>query len=403
MKAYNNINNKNHIVSKSEKFITWILVLFMPLSTYATPISGVTIGDFMLLLVLIIIIFSIIKNKKDIIEVISIPVLIYLIYIFIVTLIFWVNEPYKLQDTILSLSRYLLFLITVLFASKKYFNIKYGYKVYVTMALLFSGYIIIQFISFYQFEIILPETFFGLPSYALKVSTEEYFRKKYLLYRPRSVFLEPSHFAVFNIIALYIVLNSHIVKFSNKYKKGIFLTIGIVISGSSTGIILLPICWFKQLIKLLKRMDMKTLVAFISLLLVMIRMIYTGYFQQTIARVWTSEGFRGNAVQGRFGKFKILFEENIPIMKKIFGQGFGINVGYYLPSFGTLYLYLGIMGLIVFFLVIAYQYFNSIQEIKEIILLILIIFFGTNGLFGISIVLFFPIIFSDFQKQKQQL
>ncbi len=391
--------NSDRVLSKrmgaDVKYITWTSLLFMPLSTYAIPIQGMTIGDVAIGLAVLFMIFNIlIKNNMKISF--NGHLLLFILFIIMMLLIQEIFSPKVIRINFLSISRYLLYIVYILLSATNYYNNQYGFRVYRVLVFAFTIYLLMQHVALILFNSILPSTFFGLPSYAAEM-TPDSFLKSGFMYRPRSVFLEPAHYAAYQLPALYLILNSEIHYTKHRYLLGAFISLGLVFSGSSTGILMLLFCWFRPAIMLVKKMNLKALITIILLLIGSTLIFNMDYVQRAIGRFWTSDGFFGPSFEGRFGNYLLLKNSGASEFNKMFGLGFGYKIGEYLPSYGTMVLYMGNFGLLVFFIIMAHAYYRSSSDGKGLLLLSLILFTGTNTLFGIAVVHLFTLIYSEIE------
>lgn len=408
----NKLNNKVLFISETNdcsrlsKFITWIVLLFMPLSTYAAYIKGITFGDILLFLgVLLIIIDMLLNNEVNLLDIVATPLLLYIIFIIIHSLIFWMVKPYELSEGLLGVLRYLLYLFFAMNGAKYYFNYNYGYKIYKRLAILFALYCMAQYFSYKFFSVILPVNLFGLPTFDdISAITSEYNISMYLtgvvLYRPRSVFLEPAYFAAYQIPILYLILNNKNERYLIRYGSAILITASIFLAGTTTGILLQFLCWWKPIFTELKKLSFK----FINLIIMAIPCVYllisSDYWRRVSNRIISSDGTLGTSVTGRIQNYKIFFDGSLSWNQLLFGQGKWVSVGY-LPSYGELILSFGLVGLVVFFIVILLTYLKTQKTGKAMTLLLLVMCIGTNTLFNITSVLMFFLIYSDSKSNRR--
>ncbi|AEE91893.1 hypothetical protein [Tepidanaerobacter acetatoxydans] len=386
--------------SRLSKFITWIVLLFMPLSTYAAYVEGITFGDILLILGVLLITTDIFLNKKiNLLNIIATPLLLYMIFIIIHSLIFWMIKPYELSEGLLGVSRYLLYLYFAMNGAKYYFNYDYGYKIYKKLAILFALYCIAQYFSYNFFSTVLPVNLFGLPTFDdISAITSKYNISMYqtgaVLYRPRSVFLEPAYFAAYQIPILYLILNNKNEKYLTKYSSAILITASIFLAGTTTGILMQFLCWWKPIITELKKISFK----FVNLIIIAIPCVYlfisSDYWQRVSNRIISNDGTLGTSVTGRIQNYKIFFDGRLSWDQLLFGQGKWVSVGY-LPSYGELIISFGLVGLVVFSVVMLLTYLKTQKIGKAMTLLLLVMCIGTNTLFNITSVLMFFLIYSD--------
>ncbi|MBP7434941.1 MAG: hypothetical protein KA799_02165 [Bacteroidales bacterium] len=393
--------DKRKYFNRLNKFITWIILLFMPLSTYTIYTDKITYGDVLIFIGFLMIIINVIKNNLNLSKIISSPLLLYGIFIIIHSLIFWMLKPYELSKGLFGVLRYLLYLFMPIIGARYFFNYQYAYKIYKKLAIVFALYCIAQFVSFKCFSVVLPSNLFGLPTvdYVSQI-TSEYNVSMYLsgnvMYRPRSLFLEPSYFAKYQIPILYLILNNTNEKFSHKYGVGLLITLSIFLAGTTTGIILLVFCWWKPIITELKKLSLK----FAAFLMIMIPgSIYafnSDYMQSVLRRIISSDGSLGSSVVGRINNYPAVFQSSLTWHQFLFGNGMWTDVGY-LPSWGSIIVSFGLIGLMVFLGMLLRTYCKIQKRGRAMILLLLIMCIGTNTLFNISSVLMFFLIYSGYE------
>lgn len=392
---------KNFGDGKLQKYVTWIILLFMPLSTYITPIEGITVGDVFLSTSFVIMLLNIFLRNLNLNKVISAPLLLFTIFIVMHSLVFWTIKPDEFSREIFGVLRYLLYLATVVIGAKYFFNYEYAYIMYKRLAVIFSLYCIIQFFAFKYFSISLPPNLFGLPSKEyITAITSEYNINMYLSgvvnYRPRSVFLEPSYFAAYQIPILYFVLNNKNEKFLVKHGIGLLITLSMLLSGTSTGILLLLFCWWKPIIKEVKKLSLKFVFLIIIFIPGFIYILNLEYIHRILGRIISVDRTLGSSVVNRFQNYHIFFDGTLSWHDLIFGQGMWTSIGY-LPSYGAIVLSFGIMGFLIFLILMLWTYFKTGKRGRAIVTLMFIMFIGTNTLFNISSVLIFFMIFSDYK------
>lgn len=393
--------------SKIKKFTVWITLLFMPMSTYATPISGITYGDIMLIFATLIIMCYIGYSKIKLNRVITGELICYIFFILINSLVIWIVKFGALQEGILSVLRYILYILWVAISAKYFFDFKYACKIYKILAIIFAVYAILQFIAFYVFNKVLPINILGLPAvnYVNQFYTAEsihYYQNGTLLFRPFSVFIEPAYFAMYEIPILCIVLNECISKEKRKYLFGLIISISLILASTTTGIILMVFCWYKPILIKMKK-NIKTFFIFIVLLVIIgVYFINSPFMDKVLGRIINEDGTLGASVTGRIGKMHVLFDGTYEFSKILFGQGMWAETEFFLPSYGRIIIAFGIIGMLFILSMLAYSYKKANKLGKKMIILILITFIGTNTLFNISSVLMFTMIYSNMKGVKEE-
>lgn len=381
------------------KFITWAILLFMPLSTYTIYTDKITYGDVLIFIGFLMIIINIIKNNLNLSKIISSPLLLYGILIIIHSLILWMFKPYELSEGLLAVLRYLLYLFMPIIGARYFFDYQYAYKIYKKLAIVFALYCIAQFVSYKCFSVVLPSNLFGLPTvdYVSQI-TSEYNVSMYLsgnvMYRPRSLFLEPSYFAIYQIPILYLILNNTSEKNSHKYGIGLLITLSMFLAGTTTGIILLVLCWWKPIVTELKKASLKFVAFQMILIPGIIYAINSDYMHSVLRRIISSDGSLGSSLVGRIINYPAVFQSDLTWYQILFGRGMWTDIGY-LPSWGSIIVSFGLIGLMVFLGVLLRTYCKAQKRGRSMILLVVIMYIGTNTLFNISSVLMFFLIYSD--------
>lgn len=245
---------------KKVNFITLAFVMLPILSIYRSFISVLSIAD---VIILSIAIFSLIDsfinkspkrylmvNEKKYINYVPIIFMIFLIFTTLLAIL--VNGEVVLSSVIIRIVRYTLFMYSVSVLGYRYFDSNYGAKLIVSISTVATVYIFIQTIVFYSMGIVMP---FIIPFLEPMVSDYNdisgligWYNQFY--YRPQSFFMEPAHFSQYNLVSLALCLFWKEKFFEqNRIKTAIFLSIGLVLSTSSIGVLIGLFIWFVYLLK----------------------------------------------------------------------------------------------------------------------------------------------------------
>lgn len=393
--------------NKIKKFVVWITLLFMPLSTYATPINGITYGDALLMLATIILLYNIGYTQIKLNKVISWELIFYIMFILINSCIFWIVKTNELKVGLLSVLRYILYILWVSISAKNYFDLNYAYKIYKFLAIIFAIYCIMQFLAFGLFNKVLPINVLGLPKVdyienKYSEETMDAYTSGTVMFRPYSVFIEPAYFAVYEIPILYLVLNELVKKEKKgiKYLFGIIITVALVMTGSTTGIILLLFCWFKPIMQEMKNNYKSIILIMLAFIIIGYYLINSPFMDKVFGRMINEDGTLGQSVMGRIGNFHILFDGTYTFIQLLFGQGMWVETDY-LPSYGRIVIAFGWIGMFYILAMLAYTYNKANKIGRSMIILLLIMFIGTNTLFNISSVLMFTLIYSNMKGENK--
>lgn len=198
------------------------------------------------------------------------------------------------------------------------------------------------------------------------------------MYRPSAFFLEPSHFSTYCVIGL----GSLLFKKKVDYKKALLVTVGILLTTSGMGFVLVFAMWAWWFLTRNERVRLSNrIIKFVPLIVLLLVAVFvlaqTSYFGSIIRRfLGTSEGGY-NAIWGRTLWWEQYFGE-LSTNDLVFGQGIGALPEVYFTGFMTqLYAYGSIgVGLLAWFLV--NMLFKSRQLPRTHIIMYMGLFFVSN-------------------------
>lgn len=396
--------NDEHNLQITEKIIAWVVILFMPLSIYTTPIYGITIGDITLFLLLPLLIIDSLISERKFIVVFPKPIFIFMLFIVVHSCInlLWVENINNFK--ILAIFRYLFYLFMVLVISSKQMKIKSFISIYKMLALIFVFYAIAQFITFKLYGYpVLPPNLLGIPTVDYIDNISDFSNialyGQGLIYRPRSVFLEPAYFSTFLAPILFYTLN-----LKNDIKSSLVLSLGVIVSGSTTGMVFLVLFWSKFILTLFasRKFKLRGLIfIFASIILTFYLSYYylQDYLQIIFNNILQTDGTLGSTIIQRFQNYDILTENYSNIITFFIGNGM-TNVDLYLPSYGVLFYRYGFLGIMVYLIAMIYTYCNCGFYGKGVTFILFLLCFGTNSFFNISSVLLLTLIYLDYGGKK---
>jgi len=332
-------------------------------------------------------------NKK------TAPVLFFIYYISVTLLI---QLALHTDVGLLSTIRYVLFLVFLLLAFR-YFDFKLGIKTLKITTLLISVYVIIQFLYFFILNRTLPWYIPFLKvmdnSFILKEQSEYYLT----FYRPTGIFLEPTHFAQYCVVYLVYLLFSNI-KEKIKVVEVLIITAAIIASGSSLGLIFIVFVftlWF--IVKQWNGISpIKLMVTLISVVIAIFMIFKLDYFQNTINRMITENGFNGAAVGYRFDSLSLFIQEDFSLLQWFIGSGRGSEEAYLTGIFYLLYTN-GFLGLLLYFLICFSAMKNSDMFGKVMVISTLILSIGSEFVGNFGILFYFSFIYGIRYVENTQL
>lgn len=380
---------------KKVKIFTFIMTILPIASIYKFYIPIISVADFLLLLLAIFTIFdNILLNKKNV-NTVNIgkgnnhyePLILMLSFIFITLVSMLIVGHYSFEEVFKRALRYSIFSFTVSIVGYYYFDFKYGVRLIFNISILATVYIIIQTITYYVLGIVLP---FIIPF--LNPVAEEYVNitpliswYKQFYYRPQSFFTEPAHFSQYVLIGLtYCLYRKELLGEKNRIHTAIFLSIGLVLSTSSIGIIMCAFVWGMYFINYFKnKMTLKKLRLFyvlLFLLLILLPILWNIAIVNTaVLRVFQATARTTDS----FSLFS-----NLNNQQRILGLGLG-NEDYYIGfmetmpfmnSFTIVLLSVGYLGFILyslFFLILLIRK----KGMFRVFVLILLILSGVSEIF----------------------
>lgn len=306
--------------SKMDVLFSYVLVLLAFTFHYKSPISLLSFGEFLLVPFLF---YYLIKDKGEVLLRVKSWYL-FIAVVFFTTMFNSFFYYFVFSEAITIFMRMIFYTLIILIA-QKHFAFKTAGVFHSYLSVLFSIYLIIQYAVYKAFNIILPIYFnynwlFGPSRRAgLENLAEGAFR---FVFRPSSMFLEPSHFTIFILPALAFILFFN-EKVSNKYKIfAVIITIALIASTSISGLIGAAIIWLMYIMKHIITIKQKVL--YISkngvLTLLFISALLFILLNSSLANVGMDRLSEGGSFDQRITRGIIIFDK-LDTHHKIFGIG----------------------------------------------------------------------------------
>lgn len=380
-------------------------------SIYSSGIPGINVGELILIMFFL---YSIVGNRKGrynksfdrnawkfivifCMYLITIPILVCML-----------EDKFSLSDMLIRTARLIFYFVIVLYISKKYFDYKMTMKWIVNISILAVIYLFIQYLSYYNFHIILKGY---IP--AFKLYTTAYETNNYSLlytenfYRPTSFFLEPAHCARYIILGLISVLFSNTLG-KSRLLLSLLISVGILLTTSGQGLLLLSIVWIFYLSLFIRRVSKSKILENISLISIgafalYILSKYTDTLQNTLSRVFTGTIQSNNAIGSRLSSISVIFQRNL--FDIIFGQGYGTVPSENLWMSGLTYVLFG-AGLIgAYFIVSTFIscFRSGNNEIKIICLVFFLLFITDDAFNSYMIVLYLSLMIYGPSKERAEI
>jgi hypothetical protein len=233
------------------------------------------------------------------------------------------------MSVVLRLGKYVVLIFLILFTgNKNLFDVDLGFRILKKVTLLAVTYIIIQTIAYKGAGILLPNAFLSLVSYEA-YSEIDYGTLAKHFYRPTAFFIEPSSFCQYTLLYLSLsIFGWDNKKICHNWKHAVYISIGILLSGSGQGILLLVCMWLAWIVKrlILTKLHPRKLLILFGILFVGIVsapfLMKSEIIAKPLERIFTDnvEG-GGNAFLGRMGGYLYFFM--LPNIFKLIGMGYG--------------------------------------------------------------------------------
>lgn len=360
-------------------------------------INGILVQDILFIVLFPFLIYSLFANFKG--NLLYKPTVFMFVYVLIHFLLIYIFDTNNVKDTMVSNTlHYIFYLFLVMFFVKKFFDIDLAIKCYKYFCIFATMFIFLQFILGTIFNYYLQGT---LPFF--ETVADEYSNialRDLSVFRPRSIFGEPAGYGIY--ISIFLAINLFTEKRSIKdYSVDIFLTIGVVLSRSSTGILLCLLLWvFKGFIRM--KVNLKRDFAFIIYLIfgiliigfpVMLFFINSDTYSLIIDHIFgTGTNGLGFGTLNRIGNYKYVFStiynSNIEIL---FGHGMR-ELDFYNPGIPRLFYYFGVTGTFIWIAIFVYIFLTTGWLQRRVLLMMILIAFFSDTLFGIQPTIYFPLI-----------
>ena len=250
-----------------------------------------------------------------------------------------------------------------------------------TIACILTIMMMIQTICYYLFKI---NIVYLKPEYVLSENQSDVIKQYTILgfYRPSAIFLEPSHYAHFTIIALSLSLF-----YKHNIKKSLFIALGCLLTTSGLGI---AMCFGAFVFYILfderfrKKRFITIMIGLFVLLFIFLLLFQFEFFKMAFLRI-VSEETGENAIKGRLFWWGSLFE-SFGAIELFFGSKIPID-NVYITGFMKIIYNHGIIGYlslfnIIFFIILKKK--SIMVTFLGILFLLLIIFANIYNLIFMS-------------------
>lgn len=231
---------------------SFFLAILPIMSIYKSSLPILNAGELGLIFFSLITILLILKKSKKMEfgknRINLLPINFFSAFLFLTCIaIFFIDGNFSSLDVFNRFIRLALWAFSISFIGYFLFDYEHTKKWIIRVAVLATIYIIVQSIVWFSLNIHLPAV---VDNAFIKPAAEGYADTKSLVnyyenyfYRPASFFAEPSFYAYYSIVALILVLFQTGKDSRVKHSISILISIGLLISTSTTGIYLLILVW----------------------------------------------------------------------------------------------------------------------------------------------------------------
>lgn len=371
-------------------------VALLPLfASYASGIPGFSLADVILVLFTMCALLKIgaRDNNRMLGNIGALYIGIALILLFDVIAV--TSNKGALYDVSIRTIRYCFYVFCFIYTSKKLIDVEMLKKCVKNVSVLATIYIILQYVMYHVFAKVLNGFLPWLELYIEDYGTKDYESIYEAMFRPTSFFLEPAHFARYAIIGLIIILWAKDLKMKDMF-FAVFVSVGVLISTSSLGYLLLAMVWVSfaltRLVKIKKSWaKLCTILAVLIAPVALYVIFQLPYVQDTIMRSLSGDiNDTNTAIGARLNGFSHFAE--LSIFGKIFGVGFGcIPEGAWLSS-AAYWLYGS--GIIVFSVYLVFLLSSLLRlknEKKMILLIMFFLFFSDDSFYSYMCIIYYSL------------
>ena len=361
---------------RTTRYFVISIVCLPLLFQYMTPLSGLTCGDFFLMVCGLFYVFS--GRVK-----IEWKFALLIAYVIILTLSCLLNGSLMRITTTI---HYLAYLFIVMLMSNLVRYRGFCLKIYNKVCLVSAGLMVVQTIVLQITGICIPGVLTFLP-----LTDEDMYNYADVVMshnsgRCMSFFAEPSHFAVYVLPFLVFKLFLNNIVTRKDMVQAIFVSISLIMCASSTGILSASIVWGLFIVISI----MKGNISFKNILLLIISAVsfFIVLMNSFGGEYLSNADIYERQSEGRFAGFSLLDEVNISDEALFFGAGMN-DLGdiMYLPGWPRLLFYYGIVGSIIYILTLfSCTYRNTVSFLLLSLLGVLMV--GTEVNFGCYFVLY---------------
>lgn len=379
-----------------KKIFSIILMAAPILELYALNLSTVTVADFLLMLLFLTGLLHLIYKRKITVNKEIILYIFYIIMQFFLTILFNLSDLWEFSDVFLRMGRYVFYLFILAIYVPNFLNIRTAVIANKVIAIIATIFLIIQIAVYQAYNYYIPGYLPNVPLIRTELithATELFEFDK----RCRSFFGEPAQYSVYILICISLILGEE--QLSKKdFILLSFLSLGVLLAASSTGILLLFILFCcKFLIVKIKYIRPWQILFALCIPIIIILIVNMPSFQLFLLRMQ-----KGNSASEHFSAyFNILSLEQNQFSNWL-GNGMINNKEYgYLAGYIRAYYYLGFTGVFIILGILFSWLFGVNKKYRLLLIMFIILNLSGTELFGIQILSILPFIVVSIDSKRK--
>ncbi|MCM3693200.1 O-antigen polymerase [Neobacillus niacini] len=390
-----------------EKLYTIFLICYPLLSVYKSPVSSINLPNLFMIVILI----SLLITKRIKIQ-LSVGNTVNFLYIFAGICLFLalisslITQEYSMISIFGRFTLFILYII-ILSVSRTVLDFELAIRLVKVISIVGCISLLIQIIAYYTLNLNIHMYLPFLPlTDGMSKSINNLIYENYstiVIYRPMTVFGEPSHFAYYVVMALAVLLFiDKKVKKRNKLFLGLLYSIALVLSTSGTGAYLMVLIWTIYLLNNKKNRAKNLIIVFVFIFMTLTFMYISGntfeYFNYAFSRLTISSS-------RMFSFLNYLGEMDFGL--QLIGSGMGNSsiyfkemnddaVSSFMSSFGRIFVESGYIGILIFMGILIMLYINTRRNMRIFVFIFIIGCLIESTIFSIYLPLYliWPMAFS---------
>lgn len=356
------------------------LIIAPILFQYSIGIFSITLADSTLIFALAYLLISSARNGIKL----FFPMVVLFIFVLLDTMVMGSTFVAYAGSIYGTAFRYLLYIFCAIFLLNAQSEIKFAERFYICVAVIAASFLFFQLVVFNIIGIYVPGQISFLPLVDSSLYSYSEVLESAQVKRFMAFFGEPSHFAIYELGALCILLFSRRFLKKRRITCSIFVSIAIIISTSILGVLVGAVLWLLFFLKVIRCNIDKIDVRLIIVLPIVLTILFFVISQtQAFSYITNIEVFDRQA-EGRFSGFSYVsqyYSTNQDLL--FFGNGMVDHLAsVYLSGFPRVVFYFGILGCVIYVLIFFFAWKKEDSLSRVFLFAVILISTGSEFIFG---------------------